>query len=573
MSETITQKLTPPSALQNGQTARLSSSSEEEWDYKPKPALEWDVFLDPNLVRCVDIALQAVEALEEKESRGVYVDQEERMAADVEVDRQVGRLMSRMMLCHGSTSQLVAEAVGFAPRYNFARVVKRSVARSNKRNMSMFKRYLSRNSRESGDASLSSIVPSPSSQDEDKFIGSGGPTIEGATGIFVERWLHLFSKALELGCPMKDRSSVRSRYESPQSVISRRFSLGQTRNDGQISFDEQTDVEIYPYPACGIFLCLGMEDKNSLRADHGKSCMAEYANKIKQILGQPLRLVLDMKSRRVPPRVWARLIDNLRSRGLGVDGVGSFDYDELRLIGSYSSTSIDQILFFHSAGDLQRACHAKQVKHGDIVYFNAGSMFWKKPGLIESATTGCNCTHATFIGEDIQSEGNGHADRSLPNQLYFEPFAYPLEKKAMHGYIAPCRSTLHDYQKHFNLRIGVYVQEFSVGPDEIDAIAKLINENPSIYNLGLAWGGINGKAIGGVTGDGYWNQRFMGRKWDFNAAPTDSMQLLNPEDHRMVQKAFQAAAWAQVGTVFDVGHDENVGPTLKGAVCHPNQMN
>jgi len=48
MSETVTQKLTNPSALQNGQTARLSSSSEEEWAYKPKPVLEWDVFLDVN---------------------------------------------------------------------------------------------------------------------------------------------------------------------------------------------------------------------------------------------------------------------------------------------------------------------------------------------------------------------------------------------------------------------------------------------------------------------------------------------------------------------------------------------
>eukprot|EP00957_Ditylum_brightwellii_P171713 13072298-Ditylum_brightwellii.AAC.1 len=98
MSKIITQKLTPPPALQNGQTVHLSSSSEEEWDHKPKPALEWDVFLYPNFVQCVDTALG------EKESRGVYVDQEERMAASVEVDRQVGCLMNRMMLCHGSTS-------------------------------------------------------------------------------------------------------------------------------------------------------------------------------------------------------------------------------------------------------------------------------------------------------------------------------------------------------------------------------------------------------------------------------------------------------------------------------------
>eukprot|EP00957_Ditylum_brightwellii_P075298 5721673-Ditylum_brightwellii.AAC.1 len=62
------------------------------------------------------------------------------MAANVEVDRQVGCLMSRMMLCH------------FALCYNFARIVKCSVEHSNKRNISMFKQYLSQNSRESGDA-------------------------------------------------------------------------------------------------------------------------------------------------------------------------------------------------------------------------------------------------------------------------------------------------------------------------------------------------------------------------------------------------------------------------------------
>ena len=89
--------------------------------------------------------------------------------------------------------------------------------------------------------------------------------------------------------------------------------------------------------------------------------MAESANVIKKLLGEPLRLVLDLKSRRVPAKVWARLIDNLRARGLCVEGIGSFDIDELRVIGSAASTPVRKILFFHSAGDLQRACHANEV--------------------------------------------------------------------------------------------------------------------------------------------------------------------------------------------------------------------
>jgi hypothetical protein len=71
--------------------------------------------------------------------------------------------------------------------------------------------------------------------------------------------------------------------------------------------------------------------------------------------------VLDLKSRRVPPKVWSRLIDSMRSRGLVVEGIGSFDMDELRVIAKSCSCPLTPILFFHSVGDLQRACHANEV--------------------------------------------------------------------------------------------------------------------------------------------------------------------------------------------------------------------
>ena len=89
--------------------------------------------------------------------------------------------------------------------------------------------------------------------------------------------------------------------------------------------------------------------------------MAQDIERISSVLGEPLRLVLDLKSRRVPPRVWSRLIDSLRTRGLVIEGIGSFDMDELRVIGKGCSYPLTPLLFFHSVGDLQRACHANEV--------------------------------------------------------------------------------------------------------------------------------------------------------------------------------------------------------------------
>lgn len=65
--------------------------------------------------------------------------------------------------------------------------------------------------------------------------------------------------------------------------------------------------------------------------------------------------------RHVPARVWGRLINHLRSRNLDVEGIGSFDIDELRNIENSTSTPVTTIFFFHSAGDLQRAIHANEV--------------------------------------------------------------------------------------------------------------------------------------------------------------------------------------------------------------------
>ena len=61
--------------------------------------------------------------------------------------------------------------------------------------------------------------------------------------------------------------------------------------------------------------------------------MSRDIKHISAVLGKPLRLFLDLKLRRVPPRVWLALIDSFLTRGLIIDGNGSFDMDESGFIG------------------------------------------------------------------------------------------------------------------------------------------------------------------------------------------------------------------------------------------------
>jgi len=273
---------------------------------------------------------------------------------------------------------------------------------------------------------------------------------------------------------------------------------------------------------------------------------------------------MDLKSRRVPPRVWARLIDNLKSRGISVEGIGSFDLDELRSISSLTCTPITGINFFHSAGDLQRACHAKEIRHGDTVYFNAGSLLYKKPSLWE-ATNYALCTGGEIDTTDmayVSQKRVDNLDLLGSCDINFQPYAYSRKELRQRKDLGACKATLEDYQKHFDLHIGIYVQEFSIGKEHLNALTIFVNDHPSIYNLGLAWGGLNGVAIKGMKGDGFWNQRYVGRNWDFQAKPTTNMRLLAPEDHHLVQKVILAGPCGQIYTgnqIDEREHMENLG--------------
>lgn len=155
----------------------------------------------------------------------------------------------------------------------------------------------------------------------------------------------------------------------------------------------------------------------------------------------------------------------------------------------------------------------------------------------------------------VYSEDESDSNDANYGQL-FQPYAYSKNELWRKSGLTDCKATIADYKKYFDLNIGLYVQEFSIGPNELDSIIRFINDHQSIYNLGLAWGGINGVALKGVKGDGFWNQRYVGRNWAVDAAPNQNMTLLSPEDHHIVQKAIQAGNCGQVSTINHVLEEE-----------------
>ena len=442
--------------------------------------LEWDVFLDPSIVKHVDRAIQKAQACE---------DQQSRIAAEVDVERQVGRLISRMLLAHGSTGQLMAEALGVAQKYNFSRVAQ------------------STNPDSANRSAMESM------------------------GIFVDHWLHIFVAALKLGQRMeKEGGTLPTTWEELDH--------------------EYGSMVLWENPSlCGLFLCMGLEDPNSKKADHASNTMAANLKDIQTILGCPLKVVLDLKSRRVPPSVWGRLLDNLRSRGLHVVGIGSFDLKELRAISDACCTPITPMIFFHSAGDLQRASHAGELKQGDHVYFNAGSLLWQKPSFAEVTDMGMGCCRAS---------DNEYGEASA--RFVVHPFAHPKTSVDM----LPAdltTSTIEDYKRHFGIHVGAYIQEFSISQEALEVLINFVNFSPAVFDLGMAYGGLNGATVPGLEGDGLWNQRYLGRNWDLDTGPNDVLREA-PEDNEIIHDAIIAVGY--FGTLHE---EDQIANAIQKTAC------
>lgn len=238
---------------------------------------------------------------------------------------------------------------------------------------------------------------------------------------------------------------------------------------------------------------------------------------IENITKQPLKLFLDLKSRYVPKQVWADLILHMRKIGIQVTGVGSFVISELRGISSLVGGTVEEVFFFHTCGDLQRALHKGWIKNNDTIFFNAGSMLWEFPNTPKkfkgSLTSAFTLLWAKGGAEEIKMT------------YKLRPYALCNPPDTPPPLIPSLQSTLQHYVSYYNLNVGVYVQEFAIDEVAASILITHVNCNPHVFNKGMAWGGISGKTISGVqpstlgNTDGLWAQRLVGRSWDGNRSP------------------------------------------------------
>jgi len=551
-------------AENNPVVAAYGTAHEVEFSGKV-PTLEWDVFLDPYLVRRVEIVLSEKETFIKKqkdlrrmsrEAKGESsskVDGEssplgsktEDAAAlasadvrlvlsyyDKEIRRRTEILVDRMLIAHGNVAQLVMEQTGYFKKYNFSRVKRTRktlgggifarqwvAVYAEAMSMGMEGLYDDDEDDDISDSGTEGSIETAEDVDfgsENDFVDTDGD------GRNIEMSGSPRSKSRKFGTPSSTRSDsppekiVMTRNEdiNDDDDMSAATDDSSPRNRKQSSKKRQrkkklTRSQLNPTSLRAAF-CPDMSIKDSI-------------SMLKPILqcSSPLGILMDMKSRHVSKRVWALVIDYLRDAGARVEGVASFIVDEIRDISQYCSSPVNEIVFIHSAGDLQHGCHTGQIKRRDRVFFNAGSLLWDYPNLYAMETMKsilCHRLHPCFDEHNIkesyrlkayarttknspqQSESEaetcdestlGDGD-SLDTELFTRLLMADRKRKS---FADPGQftyeevpdnicSTIQDYKEHYQLSIGLYVQEFAIDEVAISLIVKYVNSNPHVYDLG-----------------------------------------------------------------------------------------
>jgi hypothetical protein len=426
------------------------------------PNLEWDVFLDPALVKRVQVVLReqqkflqaiAPEIASDSKSPRAHEFYKQSMTHkqrnilryyEKELSIRVRTLVDKMMIAHGSLTQLALEQTGFCKNYNYSRV-KRT------------RRTL------------------------------GG-------GIYARQWMATYAESLRIG------------------VTNHTGTPGDASPTGDTSPTSST--------------LLAVSEMTTLDSVEQVLCpntsLAESVAIVREIAKNedPIGLVLDLKSRHVPKEVLGCVIDCLREAGARIEGVGAFVVDDIRDVSPYCAEPVKEILFFHSAGAMQQACHNGQIRHGDTVFFNAGSLLWTPNQMLDGGAILKRAINTCYCSFDPEVE-------KLSYLLL--PFACTSRLTTPDESTAPKdishHSTIEAYKERFNLSIGMYVQEFAIDEAAVNVFVKLVNESPHVYDLGLSWGGVNGITLRGMqphrftSTDGFWNQRYAGATWDSSLSP------------------------------------------------------
>jgi len=550
--------------LQYSENSHNNDDDDNDNDYSNNtpPNLEWDVFLDPALVSRVENVLAERTKFQRQQKElfslsfskkeagdndddGMdpnsqkYQEQQKKEKQrykhtmkflDNELKKRAQVLVDNMLIAHGNVTQLALEQTGYLKRYIYSRV-KRTRC-----------------------------------------------TLGG--GIFARQWMAVYAKALQLGVynynhddddhQNRDFDFAVHDYDYDYSYHDDDFDdySGFNDEDPDANDDGKNSQRRRKKNSNNETRSNHHHHKTSLTALAQSKCpnttISESVNILKSILKhkQPIGIILDIKSRHVSKEIWSLVIDTLRNCGVRVEGIGSFICNEVRDISSYCKTKpnyVNEIIFFHSAGDLQKACHNNEIQYGDKVFFNAGSLLWdgrrEREGInswyrdiaLLLQSFDCNemkrnyqilpfaqcssntTTSSTNTNNDITTATTTTPKETRKEQHRQEESEKEEQIRDQYDYT----STIESYKKRYNLSIGLYCQEFAIDDGAINCLVKLVNDNSSVYNLGLSWGGINGITINGIkpgkftNTDGFWNQRYIATLWDYELSPPPPPEYRN----------------------------------------------
>jgi len=456
------------------------------------PNIEWDVFLHPILVDRLELSLDertrycqhqglSVLSLPVDDACLTYDQRSTLDSYDSKIAAQTIDLVNNMLIAHGSLSQLVLEQTGFGKFYNFVSIKKTS------------------------------------------------PTLGG--GFTARTWLQCFAEALLMGMDQNEHDSkmdsgLTSSTDSHDKTVEKfkrkifrptywteilaRATSYKVRSVPPTSAAIQSNNKTASQPSTA------NPSTNSppFPFTSRPSTLTESLSIVRRVTGcsNALGIVFDLKSRHVSQRVWARVVDAMRQAGLRVEGIGSFNVSEITNLSRFTMQPVREVVFFHSAGDLQEACNMGLIKMGASVFFNAGSLIAEPQGF----------------GETLWS---GYSSRKFKDEYKLLPFAECKSRKEDDGVEnstvnkVKVTSTLEDYKNRYGLHIGLYCQEFATDHDALKIIVDYVNCNQHIVDLGLSWGGFNGTTTRGIKptwwepSDGMWKQRYAGTPWDTNQFP------------------------------------------------------
>ena len=163
-------------------------------------------------------------------------------------------------------------------------------------------------------------------------------------------------------------------------------------------------------------------------------------------------VVMDMKSLRSTPELFAALIRALNAEGIHVTAAASFKLEEIaglsevtQVINGEELPGPREVLFFHYAGDLQRALHRGSIPEGMSVLFNAACL--------------------------IQVDG-----------VWSETAGYRINDAVV--------DDIARYQRRHQLDIGLYVQEGDCDSAAAALINDIVDRWEDTFTLGFAWGGL-----------------------------------------------------------------------------------